>query len=102
MPPPPAPRHAIIRSYRLLYRHALRAVQYSPPNRFVVRDRLRRAFRESGPDAYDAERIRNTVRFLDAAARDKGLEHRLVKSLCGVWAKEGQQWRMRAKDMADG
>jgi hypothetical protein len=89
------PRDAIVQSYRNLYRHGLRAVRYSSPARFVLRDRLRRAFRDSPISAYEQRRIDNTVLFFKAAAQDRGLEHRLLKSLCHVWFLEAQHWRRR-------
>ncbi len=79
-PPRTMSREEIVSSYRKLYRSALRAVQYSTPARFVVRDQLRRAFRERGA-VFDADGARRTVWFLNAAAQEKGLEHKIVKSL---------------------
>ncbi|EFW98907.1 mitochondrial carrier protein [Grosmannia clavigera kw1407] len=73
----------LVQAYRSLYRSGLRAVQYSKPARYVVRNQLRAAFRDSkaGPGAFDARAIRNTVYFLNAAAESRELEHRIVRNL---------------------
>ncbi|KAF4948321.1 hypothetical protein FGADI_9793 [Fusarium gaditjirri] len=81
-------RHA----YRNLYRNLLKAVQYTIPARFVARDQLRTAFREPGA-TYDGRGIKRTIWFLQAAAREKGLEHKILKNLLRV-----QQVRYRKKD----
>lgn len=75
----------VIHAYRLLYRRLLQAVQYSKPARFTARDQLRRAFREERPSAgeagLDTEGIKRTVWFLEAAARERGMEHRILRAL---------------------
>ncbi len=76
-------KEEIIHGYRKLYRSGLRAVQFSKPARFVVRDQLRRAFRERGA-TFDADGVRRTVWFLNAAAAETGLEHKIVKNLVRV------------------
>jgi hypothetical protein len=86
----------IIHAYRSLYRTALHAVRYSRPARYVIRDRLRRAFRDSEPSDFEPKRIANTILFLEAAAQDRGLEHRVVKNLCKIWYHERDQWSMRS------
>jgi hypothetical protein len=93
-----ASKEAIVLAYRHLYRAGLRAVSYTTPNRYVLRDRLRRAFRESPTSDFEPLRIANTVEFFNNAAKDRGLEHRLVKSLCRVWLSEKNQWIQRAKN----
>lgn len=70
-------------AYRFLYRKFLKAVQYSKPARLVVRDQLRVAFREKGAK-FDAEGVRRTGWFLDAAAVDRGMEHKILKNLIRV------------------
>ena len=75
----------IVTSYRNLYRHALRAVQYSSPARFTVRALLRNAYRTGKPTDYDDDKINNTITFLQGAATEKGLEHRIVKNLLLTW-----------------
>lgn len=72
-------------AYRQMYKHLLRAVQYSKPARFLVKDRVRKAFRNSGPESYDATRFARTLEFLDGAAKVRGLEHRILKNLMHVW-----------------
>ncbi|RGP61992.1 complex 1 [Fusarium longipes] len=81
----------ISHAYRTLYRNLLKAVQYSSPSRFVARDQLRRAFREPGA-TYDERGIKRTNWFLEAAAREKGMEHKILKNLLRV-----QQMRFRKK-----
>ncbi|KAL1901465.1 hypothetical protein Sste5346_001872 [Sporothrix stenoceras] len=82
----------IIQAYRHVYRAALRAVQYSKPARYTVRDQLRAAFRgertmltstanNEGAQPFDAEAIRRTVWFLNSAAEHRGIEHKIVQNL---------------------
>jgi len=61
-------------------------VQYSSPAKYEARDQLRTAFRERGAaaSAPDAPTIKRTLWFLDAAAREAGLEHRIVRNLLQV------------------
>ncbi|KAG0646200.1 hypothetical protein D0Z07_8368 [Hyphodiscus hymeniophilus] len=70
----PSPQ-AVIQAYRHLYRGILHAVQ------FTARDQLRDAFRKGDLSTFDQERVNRTVGFLKIAARERGLEHQLVKSL---------------------
>jgi hypothetical protein len=51
------------------------------PSRFTARDQLRDAFRKEDPSTFNQERIDRTVKFLKIAARETGLEHKLVKNL---------------------
>ncbi len=78
--PPPSPQE-LIHAYRHLYRALLHAVQFSKPARFVVRDQLRTAFRRDDPKGFNQQRISNTLVFLDGAARERGLEHRILRNL---------------------
>jgi hypothetical protein len=98
MPPPttpPATPTTLLHAYRHLLRAALRAVQFSKPARYVVRDQIREGFEVSRttkvPASYDPERVRRTVWFLKAAAQEAGLESRILKNLVRVaWErKEG-------------
>jgi len=75
----------ILLAYRHLYKHLLRAVQYSKPARFTARDRMRDAFRKSPRETFDAASVARTVEFFDGAAKARGLEHRIVKNLMHVW-----------------
>lgn len=70
----------VIHAYRHLYRGLLHAVQFSKPARYVARDKLRIAFREKDTKL-DGRGIARTLRFLDAAARERGLEHSVLKNL---------------------
>lgn len=82
-------------SYRKLYRQALHAVQYSSPARYTVRDHLRLAFRSNAPETFDSSRIANTLLFLKYAADERGLEHRLLKTLVHVWWWQGYRHKQR-------
>lgn len=88
-------RHEIVRSYRNLYRHALRAVQYSSPARYTLKSHLRLAYRSNGVEAFNSTRIDNTLLFLRHAAEERGLEHRMLKSLIHVWWWQAQPSRQR-------
>ncbi|PSN62195.1 DUF1763-domain-containing protein [Corynespora cassiicola Philippines] len=75
----------VLHAYRHLYRHGLRAVQFSIPARYTLRDRLRLVFHKGSPAEYDAQKINNTVDFLRHATAENGLEHKIVKNLLFVW-----------------
>lgn len=70
-----------IHAYRHLYRALLHAVQYSKPARYTARDQLRDAFRKEDSSLFSKKKVERTVEFLNIAAREKGLEHQLVKTL---------------------
>lgn len=91
----------IIQAYRALYKHSLRAVQYSIPSRYTFRDHLRRAFRSSKPGDFDAARIANTLQFLDGAAKYRGLEHKIVKNLSHVWWERARLPYQRVHERPD-
>ncbi|KAI9748078.1 MAG: hypothetical protein M1835_001899, partial [Candelina submexicana] len=76
---------SILHSYRHLYRHCLRAVQYSTPARYTIRDRLRSTYRSRSCSEFNEQRMANTMEFLRGAAREKGMEHKVVKNLAKVW-----------------
>lgn len=78
-----ATNREIVHAYRHLYRNLLKAVQHTAPQRFTARDQLRAAFREPGA-AFDRQGIRRTVWFLEGAAREKGMEHKILKNLLDV------------------
>ncbi|KAM0343641.1 hypothetical protein ACHAPU_008393 [Fusarium lateritium] len=82
----------VIHAYRNLYRNLLKAVQYTVPARFVARDQIRRAFREPGA-TYDERGIKRTIWFFKAAAKEKGMEHKILKNLVRV-----RQMRFRKKN----
>jgi hypothetical protein len=84
-----ATRAEIRLTYRKLYQSALRAVKYTSPDKLIVREKLRHAFRELPAESFDAARIARTVEFLDNAARMKGLETKIVKNLIHIaWGKQ--------------
>ncbi|KAH6688307.1 hypothetical protein F5X68DRAFT_79023 [Plectosphaerella plurivora] len=70
----------IIHGYRHLYRGLLRAVQFSNRTRFIARDHIRRAFRNQ-KDTFDADAVKRTRWFLEAAAKERGIEHKILKNL---------------------
>lgn len=88
----------LIHAYRRLLRAGLRAVQFSQPSRSTITARLREGFRDPRGE-FDAERVRRTVWFLNAAAQQRGLEHKILKNLCRVhWERTRQMpWRVRAR-----
>ncbi|KAF2494105.1 DUF1763-domain-containing protein [Lophium mytilinum] len=91
----------IVHAYRHLYRHGLRAVQFSTPARYTLRDRLRLAFRTGDPLEFSQSKIDNTIEFLKGATRETGLEHRLLKSFLHVWFHQGRPRMPRNKNDAD-
>lgn len=75
----------VIHAYRHLYRHSLRAIQFSKPARYTLRDRLRLAFRRGSASDFEPQKVHNTLEFLQYATRENGLEHKIVKNLLFVW-----------------
>lgn len=73
----------VIHAYRHLYRGLLHAIQFSKPARYTARNQLRRAFVEAGAE-YDRRGIARTKRFLEAATRERGLEHLVLKNLLAI------------------
>lgn len=73
----------VLHAYRHLYRGLLHAVQFSKPARYTARNQLRRAFLENGAK-YDPRGIARTIRFLEAATRERGLEHLVLKNLLTI------------------
>lgn len=80
-----ASRQQIIRSYRNLYRHGLHAVQYASPARYSVKALIENAYRTGKLAHFDNQKINNTLTFLHGAAKEKGLEHRILKTLLHTW-----------------
>lgn len=85
-------KEEVVHAYRHLYRAALQAVCHSKPASFVARDQLRRAFRKKGA-TFDGSAIRRTVWFLHNAARERGMEHQIVRNLLltQYWRVENNQ-----------
>lgn len=88
-------RPEIVRSYRQLYRHGLHAVQYSAPARYTLKILLENAYRTGNAADYDAQKISNTLTFLEGAAKEKGLEHKILKNLLHTWYWEVSHTRRR-------
>ena len=71
----------VAQAYRSLYRAGLHAVQYSSPARHTLKRILRTSFRNGEPMDFKPDRIANTIVFLENAARETGMEHKILKSL---------------------
>lgn len=91
---------AVVHAYRHVLRHSLRAIQFSKPARFTLRDRLRTAFRKGTASDFDQQKITNTLEFLQYAARQNGLEHKIVKNLLYVWWNQDKGGRSKGKPKA--
>jgi len=75
---------AYVRSiYRRLWRASQYAVQYRAPGKYVMRDKLRLAFRTE-TQLPSATEINNTEQFLRTAGRRRGMENNIVKGICLV------------------
>lgn len=86
---PPTTSLTAIQAYRHLYRALLHAVQFSKPARYIVRDQIRNAFRNGQPQDLNQLRIARTLEFLAGAAREAGLEHKILKNLIHTaWSKQ--------------
>ncbi|KAJ8118368.1 hypothetical protein OPT61_g640 [Boeremia exigua] len=94
------PDVAIIHAYRHVLRNSLRAIQFSKPARFTLRDRLRVAFRKGDVSDFDQQKITKTLEFLQYAAKQNGLEHKIVKNLLFVWWNQDRGGRSRVKAKA--
>ena len=82
-------QHEIILAYRHALRAGLRAVLYAKGARLTIRDRIESAFRSGQPSDLDSVRLSRTLDFLHCAAKNRGLEHRIVKNLCAVsWERK--------------
>ena len=90
---PSRPTQAIVGAYRNLFRAGLRAVRYSRPARYEIRDILRDTFRSSPPQNFNLRRVHNTVKFLENAEKYHGFEHRILKNLLHL-----QYWKGRKLD----
>lgn len=75
----------VLHAYRHVLRQGLRAIKFSKPARYTLRDRVRLAFRKSPANDFDPGKIENTLEFLRGAEEFNGLEHSIVKGLLRVW-----------------
>lgn len=79
-----------VHAYRHLLRRAAAAVSHAQPASTIARDALRSAFRDpsgsgvAGGGSLDPERVKRTIWFLTAAAKERGLEHQVVKNMVAV------------------
>ena len=76
--------HEIRLAYRQLFRAALRAVHYSSPAKYQIRDSIRTAFRNEPAERFDARKIANTKEFLRRAEIETGIEHKILRNLLHV------------------
>ena len=89
----PAPS-TIVAAYRNLLRTGLRAVHFSSPARYVLRDTIRQSFRKGSSADFNAARIQNTLLFLDNAAKTRGLEHKILRNVLHYrWWKQDRRPR---------
>ena len=86
---------AVVHAYRHVLRHGLRAIQFSKPARFTLRDRLRSAFRKGSASDFNQPKITNTLEFLRYAAKENGLEHKIVKNLLHIWWTQDRGGRLK-------
>ncbi|KIW38176.1 uncharacterized protein PV06_10125 [Exophiala oligosperma] len=96
-------RTDILHAYRHLYRSGLRAVHYSYPARWEIRDILRDCFRSQPEAAFNARRISNTLGFLEKARVYNGTEHKILKNLLHVkfWKNKGLNHYLMKQSNAD-
>lgn len=73
----------ILHSYRHLLRSLIRGVNDARKARHVATKQLRLAYRDPN-GVYDAEATKRTVWFLKAAAKQSGIEHKILKNLIEV------------------
>ena len=90
----------ILRSYRHLYRHGMYAIQYASPAKYTLRILLENAYRTGSAADFDPLKISNTLIFLEGAAKEAGLEHKILKNLLHTWFWEVGDGKMRAKRCA--
>ncbi|KAF1928049.1 DUF1763-domain-containing protein [Didymella exigua CBS 183.55] len=88
---------AVVYAYRHVLRQGLRAIQYSKPARFTLRDRLRSAFRKGAASDFDQQKIANTLEFLQYATKQNGLEHKVLRNLLLVWWNQDRGGRTRSR-----
>ncbi|TKX22384.1 hypothetical protein C1H76_5492 [Elsinoe australis] len=81
--------NAIAHAYRHLLRSSYHAVRFAKPARYVLRDRLRTAFRTAPPTLELSHRkLDRTLEFLEGAASVNGYEHRLLRNLVQYWGQD--------------
>lgn len=61
------------------------AVQYAAPAKYTLKTLLANAYRTGNAADFDSQKISNTLTFLDGAAKEKGLEHKILKNLLHTW-----------------
>ena len=74
----------IVQAYRQLYRQALHAIQYSSPARYVLQRQISIAFRNGTVEDFKPQKVVNTIRFLENATKERGLEHHILKNLMRI------------------
>lgn len=73
----------ILHSYRHLYRNLIRGVNDARRARKVAVNQLRLAYRDP-KGVYDKKATNRTIGFLKLAAKENGIEHRILKNLIEV------------------
>ncbi|KAK9470296.1 uncharacterized protein V1510DRAFT_423511 [Dipodascopsis tothii] len=73
--------------YRSVWRLSMRAIRKSSPQRYYLRRILRNFFTD--PEiVYEPVKFENTLLFLEAAEKYRGLEHKILKNLLHVaWSR---------------
>lgn len=79
-------------NFRRLHRAALKAVRYSHPAKYQIRDAMRSAFRSEPAHPVDQQSITNTLEFLQRAESHAGIEHKILRNLLHV-----RYWQNHAK-----
>lgn len=87
----------IVRSYRTLYRQGLHAVQYACPARYTLKALIENTYRAGNAVDFDIRKVENTSTFLQCAAKEKGLEHRILKNLLHTWWWERENRRTKGE-----
>jgi hypothetical protein len=82
-----------LRAYRHLYKAALRAVHYSSPAKYQIRDTMRSAFRNGSVETLNRQKVENTLQFLRRAESHAGMEHKILQNLLHVryWQNQGRR-----------
>ncbi|KAF2838841.1 DUF1763-domain-containing protein [Patellaria atrata CBS 101060] len=91
----------VIHAYRHLYRHALRAVRFAVPARYIIRDRIRHHFRDGDLSQFDQGKIDRTIEFLQYASRERGLEHKILKNFMNVLWHRHRRRPSKPADLAE-
>ncbi|KAG2224812.1 hypothetical protein INT45_005336 [Circinella minor] len=67
--------------YRALLKAGYAAVKYEPYSKFQIHQRIRHNFEKATIPIHETK-IKNTIEFLNTAAKRHGLEHDIVRNIC--------------------